>query len=167
MVSLLPALISISATPGLLFLTTLSDRSVSVHTLVLISSLGSALAVLLFWGLANTSIVLLLLFSMAYGFFAGGFSAVYAGIAKELRSAVVRRQEQGRGSGLAGADLGAIFGLLGLGRGIGNIICGPVSELLLKRSTRGYGAGYGPLIIFTGVAMAITTGSTALRFVAH
>ena len=135
--------------------------------LVLISSLGSTLAVLLFWGLANNSIALLVLFSIAYGFFAGGFSAVYAGVAKELRSTMVRRQEQGSGTELAGADLGAIFGLLGLGRGFGNIICGPVSELLLKDNIAGYGGGYGPLIIFTGVAMAVTTGSAGLRFIRH
>jgi hypothetical protein len=166
MASLLPALVSISCTPGLFFLAYLCDHAVSVHTLVLISSLGAALAVFLLWGLAQSSLAVLIVFTIMYGFFAGGFSAVYAAIAKELRMAMDQRQASGRYSGAAGADLGAIFGLLGLGRGLGFLVAGPVSEMLLKGDTGSYGSGYGPLIVFVGATMVATMGSTAPGFIA-
>lgn len=163
--SLLPGLISVASIGGVLFLTWLSDRSVSVFTIILISSLGSALGVFFLWGFAGGSMALLVSFSLAYGFFAGGFTASYAAVAKELRRVMQRRQETSQsGPGLAGADIGSIFGLLSLGRGIGNIISGPVSELLLNGRTAGYGSGYGSLIVFTGATMVVTFSSSLFKW---
>ena len=108
-------------------LSALSDR-VPVYTVMLISSLGSALAIFLLWGLASTSTGLLIAFALSYGFFAGGFSAVFAGAAQEFRR-VTPGGDTGR------ADVGSMMGLLGAGRGIGNVVCGPVSEALLQHST--------------------------------
>jgi hypothetical protein len=62
-----------------------------------------------------------------------------------------------------GSDLGSIFGLLSLGRGIGNVICGPMSEGLLRyhdwnnRARFAYGSDYGVLVIFTGCTAAFAT----------
>ena len=84
---------------------------------------------------------------------------MYAGVAKELRQVMAARDN------LAGADIGNIFGLLGVARGIGNIICGPLSEILLKGTTGSYGGGYGPLVVFTGTTAVAAVGSIAFRWV--
>jgi hypothetical protein len=55
-----------------------------------------------------------------------------------------------------------MFGLLSAGRGIGNVICGPISESLLGhrpwygKALFAYGSAYGPLIAFTGTTAALT-----------
>ena len=161
MQSLLLSLINLATIPGLLFLTALSDHSISVYNLVLISAGGSCLATFLLWGLAATNLPLLILYSLSYGFFGGGFTAVYAATAKELRAVMVaRRGEAG------GADVGSIFGLLGVGRGIGNVIAGPLSQVLLKGDTGGYGSGFGPLVVFTGTTAGMTVVTVLLRWTA-
>ena len=162
--SLLLSLINLATIPGLLFLTSLSDHSISVYTLVLISALGSCLATFLLWGLASTHLPVLILFSLSYGFFGGGFTSVYAATAKEVRNVMVSRRGD---AGLAGADVGSIFGLLGVGRGIGNVIAGPLSEVLLKGDTGmgGYGSGYGPLVVFTGATAGVTVATAMVRWV--
>ena len=65
---------------------------------------------------------------------------------------------------LAGADIGAIYGLLGVGRGLGNVVCGPLSDVLLRGSTGKYGSGFGPLVIFTGVTAAAAAGCMGVRW---
>lgn len=119
-----------------------------VTSVILISTVGSSVAVLLFWGM-SVSLPLLCVFSLLYGLFAGGFSATYTGIIK-----AVRRSE-------ASADPGMIFGLLAAGRGVGSVVSGPLSQALLSSTPlhseikSGYGTEYGALIIFTGVTAAL------------
>ena len=61
-----------------------------------------------------------------------------------------------------GADLGSIIGLLSAGRGIGNVVCGPLSELLLQDAKQhsnpkfAYNSSYGSLVVFTGVTAGLT-----------
>lgn len=70
-----------------------------------------------------------------------------------------------------GADLGSIVGLLSAGRGIGNVVCGPLSELLLrgdgnqKQTTPkfAYDSSYGGLIVFTGITAALTLSPWILK----
>ena len=51
-----------------------------------------------------------------------------------------------------------VFGFLCIGRGVGNIISGPLSGVLASHMpwqgqvVGGYGSGYGILIVYTGVA---------------
>jgi MFS family permease len=159
--SLLLSLTNLSAIPGLLFLTTLADRSTSVYTLILISTLGSALAVFFFWGFASNHVPMLVVFTVLYGLCGGGFTAVYAATAKEIRNVMTARY-----GGTSGADIGSIFGLLGVGRGIGNVIAGPLSEVLLKGASGmgTYGSGYGPLVVFTGGTAVAATVAAGLRW---
>jgi hypothetical protein len=91
---------------------------------------------------------MLVLFAMSYGFFAGGFSAVWAGMMKE-----VKRENPSAG-------MGSLMGVFAAGRGVGAVASGLVSEVLVA-SWRGrggggmgfgYGTEYGALIIFTGVS---------------
>lgn len=98
---------------------------------------------------------------MCYGFFGGGFTATYSGTARELRH-ITPGGDRGR------ADLGSILGLLSVGRGIGNVICGPVSEALLHTGvawtgTGAYGGLFGPLIVFTGSTATLTMCTWLVR----
>lgn len=68
------------------------------------------------------------------------------------------------------ADPGLIYGFLAAGRGIGNVISGPLSEALLKvysgyrgGAVSGYGGQYGILIIFTGVTALLGGFSFLMR----
>lgn len=108
---------------------------------------------LLFWGL-STSLPLIAIFAVTYGFFAGGFTATIVGTVKSLKEIAPR------------SEPGSIIGLMSMGRGIGNVVCGPLSELLLNKGSIGredyanghefaYQSRYGVLIIFTGVTAAV------------
>lgn len=127
---------------GSIFNGILIDR-LHVTTVVLISTIGATVSTFVVWGLSN-SLPPLFIFSITYGFFAGGFSSTYIGAVKEMRKVN------------PSFDTGVMFGFLSAGRGIGSVICGPLSEALIAtrpwkgHAALGYGTGYGPLIIFTG-----------------
>lgn len=141
--AVLIAVFSLASVPGNFLIGLLGDH-ISPTTNILISSLGSAFAVFIFWGLA-ARIALLVVFVVAYGFFAGGFSSTYPGILKEIK-----RQDES-------VDTGLVMGLILGGRGVGFVVGGPISAALLRsdwsvmESPRwGYSTQYGPLIIATG-----------------
>jgi predicted MFS family arabinose efflux permease len=137
------AVLNGAAVFGCIFIGILVDHF-HVTTVIAICTIGAVVSVLVFWGLA-TSISLLLVFSAAYGFFAGSYSSCWTGMIKE-----VKREHNA-------ANTGVIFSFLAAGRGIGSIACGPLSEALLKgrlwkgEAALGYGTGYGSLIVYTGV----------------
>lgn len=140
--AVLLAVFAIASIPGALVIGYLGDR-LKPTTVICISSLGSTLAVFLFWGLSN-SLALLMLFSITYGFFAGGFSSTYSGVLHEMR-----KQDRN-------VDTGLVMGLLLGGRGVGFVVGGPVSDGLLKGAWSGvgnwgYNTEYGPIIVATGV----------------
>lgn len=126
---------------GSIMIGLLVDR-LHITTVMLISSLGAAVSVILLWGLATSNPVLCI-FSIMYGIFAGGFSACWAGIIKAIR---VQNPE---------ADSSTIFGLIAAGRGIGAVASGPLSVSMISgtgsNAFGGYGTGYMTVIIFTGV----------------
>lgn len=115
-----------------------------VTTVISISTIGSTLSVLLFWGLA-TDFEVLILFALSYGIFAGGFSATWSGMIREIRN------EDDK------AQLG-MLGLFNAGRGLSSMLSGPLSGLILKgaplkgKAALGYGTGYGALILFTAIS---------------
>lgn len=90
--------------------------------------------------------MLLTLFSVTYGFFAGGFSSTWSGVLNEVKRAN------------PGMETGLVFGLLAGGRGIGNVISGPVSSALMQNQVGdvgGFSTSYGGLILFTGLTAAL------------
>lgn len=125
-----------------------------------VSALSSALAAFLFWGLSSPggddggggrgSMALLVIFSLTFGFFAGGYSATWGGIINEMASEAAQRNEA--------IDTGMVYGLLNGARGIGYVVGGLVGVPLLNAGSNslvsnfGYGTAYGPLIIFTGLS---------------
>ncbi|KAI1909728.1 hypothetical protein LOZ61_004790 [Ophidiomyces ophidiicola] len=140
------SLVNAASIFGSTFLGFLIDRF-HVTTVILISTIGATLSIFLLWGLSSSA-GLLFVFSIAYGFFAGGNAATYAGILKEVSS---DKPESGGGTGM-------VIGMLSAGRGIGSVACGPLSEILVRgrpwagKAGLGYGTEYGPLIIFTGTS---------------
>ncbi|KAJ5924034.1 hypothetical protein N7466_008221 [Penicillium verhagenii] len=126
----------------------------NVTNVVLISSVGSALSVLLFWGMASSTdsgssepgVALLTVFAISYGFFAGGFSSTWSGIITQIKD-----------ESSPSLETGLVFGLLAGGRGIGNVISGPLSSVLIRQGSlghdgaTGYDTEYGTLILFTGI----------------
>ena len=140
--AILIAIYSLASAPGGVVIGLLIDR-LAPTTVILISSLGSTIAVLLFWGLSS-SLSLLSVFAIVYGFFAGGFSSTYPGVLHEMR-----RENRD-------VDTGLVMGLLLGGRGLGFVVGGPVSSGLLKRAwsevgALGYNTQYGPVIVATAV----------------
>ena len=93
---------------------------------------------------------LLVLFSITYGFFAGGYSSTWGGVINEMEQEAADRNEP--------IDPGMMYGLLNGARGIGYVGGGLASVPLLKAGGSsmmrgfGYGTAYGPLIIFTGLS---------------
>ncbi|KIW92867.1 uncharacterized protein Z519_06716 [Cladophialophora bantiana CBS 173.52] len=134
----------------------LSDNKccpLSATTVTAISAVSSALSAFLFWGLTSQgAMVLLVLFSMTFGFFAGGYSAIWGGIINELEHEAAQRNEA--------VDTGMLYGLLNGARGIGYVSGGLVGVSLLNAGSAasssvsgpGYETSYGPLIIFTGLS---------------
>lgn len=147
--TLLVALVNGAAVFSTISIGMLIDRF-HVTDIILPISLCAALSVFIFWGFATT-LPWLIAFSTLYGFFAGGFVSTIAGVIK-----VVKQQDET-------ADVGTLLGLLSAGRGLGAVLSGPFSDVLLggkgvlATSHMGYGSAYEGLIIFTGATAA--TGS--------
>ncbi|RAH84176.1 MFS monocarboxylate transporter [Aspergillus japonicus CBS 114.51] len=160
--TLLLALFNATSIVGGIVLGSMCDRF-AVSNIMLLSSVGSGLSVLLFWGLssaatnrssssehlqAHTALALLTVFSITYGFFAGGFSSTWSGVLTQIKRE------------MPSLETGLVFGLLAGGRGIGSVISGPLSERLMQRGSvvgvrsgvsTGYATDYGAVILFTGV----------------
>ena len=134
----------------------------SANVATVISALSSAMAVFLLWGFTNpseTGKVLLILFALIYGFFAGGYSATWGGIIKEMEQRARDNNEP--------IDTGMIYGLFNGARGLGFVGGGFIGVQLLKVKGKvgnfGYGTIYGPLIIYTGLATAFGGWTIVLR----
>lgn len=133
-------LVNLASVFGCITMGTLVDRY-HATTCILLSTVGSTLAVFLLWGL-SLSLAPLYIFCTAYGIFAGSFTSTWPAVTSEVR----KRNPF--------ADTGIVFGFLSLGRGIGNVVSGPLSESLIEGSSTWrsmYGSGYGLLVVFTGV----------------
>lgn len=141
--TLVLALLNASSIIGAMTTGYLCDH-LPVTTVIAISTAGSTLSIFLLWGFA-TNLPVLAFFAIAYGTFAGGFSTVWSAMIREVRSENCE------------AKLG-MLGLLSASRGVGCIISGPLAGVLLKGDpfkgewVLGYGTGYGPLILFTGIS---------------
>lgn len=133
----------------------LSDNkyfALSAATVTCISGLSSALSAFLLWGMTTEgNLATLILFSITFGFFAGGYSATWGGLMNDLEGEARRSNEA--------IDSGMVYGLLNGARGIGYVAGGLAGVPLLKAGVENYGNGgfgvqtsYGPLIVFTGIA---------------
>lgn len=132
-------------------------------TCIMISTVGTVIGTFLLWGFA-TNMAVLYVFCVIYGFFAGSYTSTWTGVIKQVTS---KPSQAGIANAGAAFDPVMVFGYLAAGRGIGNVVSGPLSEALVKgmswqgQVAGGYGSGYGPLIAFTG-ATAVVGGTSFL-----
>ncbi|KAJ7760996.1 MFS general substrate transporter, partial [Mycena metata] len=144
-----------ASVPGLIFLGWLSDRF-DLRISIVVSGLGSALAVFLLWGLSK-SLPQLMVFSFVYGFLGASWSALWP---RFIASIV------GDDPRMSSFVLTAFIG----GRGMGNVASGPVSTAILHpwfltdQTLFAYGVkGYGPLILFLGLTLMMSTTGIMYR----
>ncbi|QRV79233.1 major facilitator superfamily transporter [Ceratobasidium sp. AG-Ba] len=126
--TLVVSLMNASAVPGSIFIGFASDRY-DLRIVMLISMLGSSLAVLVLWGLAS-NIALLLLFALAYGFLAGGYSSLWP----KFASTVAKDDPHSNAR---------LMSLFIAGRGIGNVLAAPISSSLLRSAFSSGSHAYG------------------------
>ncbi|MCJ1441733.1 MAG: hypothetical protein MMC23_002225 [Stictis urceolatum] len=148
--SLLLALMSITQVLGQFTFGYLSDTRLPISSLIALSTVVSALAALTLWGFAR-SLGLLVVFALVYGFFGAGFVSMWArmitAISDEPSAAMT------------------ILGIFSFGKGVGNVLAGPISAGLLKQAIMTFEYGiwkYKALIIFTGVMMLTSAASVGL-----
>ncbi|KAG7446619.1 MFS general substrate transporter [Guyanagaster necrorhizus] len=144
-----------ASAPGLIFIGYLSDRF-DLRISIFISALGSSLAVLFIWGF-TIHIAPLLVFACIYGFLAPSWSAMWPRFI----------------STVAGDDphqASIMMGIFMAGRGVGNALSTPISSGLLHpwaftgKSIFPYSLeGYGPLILFTGITLLVSTCGISYR----
>ncbi|KAL1800306.1 hypothetical protein ACET3X_000648 [Alternaria dauci] len=145
-VSALPIiLINMAAVIGSISMGSIVDRT-HVTTAILISTIGAMLSVFLIWGF-STSLPPLLIFCFMYGLFAGSFTNTWPGIMRTVQMNTGQMESS------------MVFSFLSMGRGIGNVVSGPVSEALMKTGNIGdhglYGTPYGSLVVWTGISAAL------------
>ncbi|KIX94174.1 uncharacterized protein Z520_10200 [Fonsecaea multimorphosa CBS 102226] len=150
--SLLLAIMCVSQVLGQFTFGYLSDRRLSVTVLSFASTLIPAAAVFALWGLAR-NFAMLSVFGLIYGFFGAGYTALWArmgmGVTTDVTSAF------------------AVFGLFNFGKGIGNVLAGPISaNMLFKHIHVGrYAVGkYEVLVLFTGSCMLASALSIAIGY---
>lgn len=148
---LLLAVMSVSQVLGQFTFGVLSDRNLPLGMLTSVSTVTAGVAALTLWGFA-TSLPLLVVFALIYGFFAAGYTAMWARMSTAVTSDAI--------------TMPLVFGLFNFGKGIGNVLAGPISSNLLFRGTSlgSYGADkYMPLIVFTGCSMIFGSLTLGLR----
>ncbi|KAH6623423.1 major facilitator superfamily domain-containing protein [Chaetomium tenue] len=152
---------NISATAGLAIMGSMTDR-LHVTTCMIISAAGASVSVLVVWGLAE-SLPVLYVFCVLYGISAGSWASTWPGIMKEV-------SQNGEEEGYGHIDPVMVQGHLCVGRGVGNVISGPLSNALIKgmpwkgQVMGGYGTGYGVLIAYTGLTAVLSGMGFLWRF---
>ncbi len=150
--ALLLALMSVSQVLGQFTFGYLSDRKVPMGMLAGSATLVAGVAAFTSWGLAH-SFDILIIFSIFYGFFGAGYTALWG----RMGTAVSDEPSAAF----------AAFGLLNLGKGIGNVMAGPISASLLVGGidVEDYGAmRYRKVVIFTGTCMLISAAMIPLQY---
>ena len=139
--ALLLALFSLTQVFGQVSCGYLSDRRVSVEMLAFIFPLISAISILTLWGLAR-SLAPLIVFSLLYGFWGGGYVVLWAKMCSELSDDPT-------------VALMA-FGTFAFLKGVGNVITGPISAELIRPQTLTWEYAVGKymwIVSYSGVCM--------------
>lgn len=144
------SLLNVAACGGYLIQGTLVDRF-HVTVAILVATVGSAVAIFLFWGLAASQ-PMLYVFAIVWGLSGGGFAGNWSGCAKAMRQSATH------------LDTGLVISLMCTGKGIASLVSGPISEKILSATQWhngefAYGTQYGGIIIFAGITAML--GGTA------
>ena len=139
--ALLLALVSLAQVVGQIGSGWLSDKRVSVQVLAFILPFLSCVATVTLWGLGR-SLAPLVIFSLIYGIFGGGYVVLWAKMGQKLGD---------------DPNIGIVtFGIFAFLKGVGNVITGPISARLLlpNTSVREYGLEkYEWLVSYCGICM--------------
>lgn len=149
--ALLLALMSFAQLLGQTIFGILSDR-VGLNHLLVLSTIVATVTTFLIWGLAR-NIALLIVFALLYGFFAYGFNSL--------------RARMGTAVSTEPTAALATFSIFVFCQGLGNVLAGPISGLLLTEGvrTKGYGLlRFKGMIIFTGSTMLISGASVGVLY---
>lgn len=149
--ALLLALMSVCQVCGQFVFGSLSDRKVPLNVLACSSTVVAAVSCLTMWGLAQTFPVLIV-FAVIYGFFAAGYTAIWARMSTAITDDATAAP--------------IVFSLLNFGKGIGNVLAGPVGGFLVSgsMSTGPSSVSYRWVIIFTGARMFASACTICLRY---
>ncbi|KAI1427776.1 major facilitator superfamily domain-containing protein [Xylaria sp. FL1777] len=150
--ALLLAVMSICQVGGQFVFGLLSDRKVPLTVLACSSTIVAAVACLTLWRLAK-SLPVLVIFVIIYGFFGAGFTATWARMSTSVTNDVT-----------AGP---IVFSLLNFGKGIGNVLAGPIGGSLISISQSPgtpSSLSYSWVIVFAGVSMFASAFTICLRY---
>jgi MFS family permease len=158
-------LINVANVFGCVAMGSLIDR-LEVTTCLWVSTVGATVGTFLIWGF-SVNLPVLYLFCVVYGLFAGSYSSAWPGVMTDItkRGAHDAAAEGNGNEHGKTADPSMVFAFLAMGRGIGNVVSGPLSEAMVKarpwqgQAFGGYGSGYGGLIAFTGATALLGGGS--------
>lgn len=153
--ALLLALMSVCQVGGQFVFGLLSDRKVPLNVLACLSTTIAAIACFTMWRLAE-SLTVLIFFAIVYGFFGAGFTAIWARMSTAITDDVT-----------AGP---IVFTLLNFGKGVGNILAGPIGGLLVSKPNSAgppSSSSYRWVIVFTGTCMFMSTCIICLRFIKY
>ncbi|KAI0465575.1 major facilitator superfamily domain-containing protein [Xylaria cf. heliscus] len=153
--ALLVAVMSASQVCGQVTFGLLSDRKVPLNILACLSTIVAAITSLTLWRLAQ-SLPVLIVFAIVYGFFAAGFTAIWARMSTAITDDVTSGP--------------FIFCLLNFGKGIGNVLAGPIGGSLIsmsKSTGTPSSSSYQWVILFTGVSMFASGFTIFLRYSKH
>ncbi|KAF5619159.1 monocarboxylate transporter 2 [Fusarium tjaetaba] len=114
------AVMSVSQVTGQFAFGYLSDRKVPLDVLASTSTLVAAVTTVTMWRLADYFPVLIG-YTILYGFFGAGFTAIWARMSTTVTD-----------DATAGP---IVFGLLNFGKGVGNVLAGPIGGLLVHNSS--------------------------------
>ncbi|UNI19303.1 hypothetical protein JDV02_005495 [Purpureocillium takamizusanense] len=141
--ALLLAVNNLACVVGQLAFGHLTDRrGISIHVLVSATTFVAGVATLTLWGLARSPATLLA-FSGVYGAFAGAYIVFWP-----------------KFGSLLSEDPQTVYSLMAFGKGIGNVVTGPVSAGLVRGQVTpgGYGLGrFGGLVVFVGSLMLLSS----------
>ena len=148
------ALINLTAVFGQVAFGYFSDNRIPVQVLLFASPLISALATFTLWGLAR-SLPILVMFSLTYGFFAGGYVVLWARMGTFLN-----------------ADDPTValttFGVFAFLKGVGNVLAGPISSVLITQTPAlgHYAIGrYKGVVIYTGICMSASSLAMVIWYI--
>ncbi|RDW77830.1 hypothetical protein BP6252_05883 [Coleophoma cylindrospora] len=150
--ALLLAMINLAQVLGLLTMGYLSDF-IDIHLLLFFSSFGSAVVVFTLWGLGKT-LAPLVIFSLLFGFMAGGFESLFPRFATALTKD-------------PDTEL-TFYGMFEFERGVGIVLAGPICSGLMQNEVdlTDYGVGrYKSIVLLVGTALLVTSlGGLGWRF---
>jgi predicted MFS family arabinose efflux permease len=150
--ALLLALMSVSQVFGQFTFGFLSDRRVPLNTLIFVSLTVAATATFSIWALAR-SLPPLIFFALLYGFFGAGYTALWGRMVTAVSEEPAASQ--------------SMFSLFCAGKGVGNVLAGPISAGLLGLSKGGGGYAHGmykAVVIFTGGCLFLSAGSLGVVY---